>query len=86
MDHLESATGEGRTLLDWFAGHAPNPNEDWTEQWARHYLQSEGRGFPRKAPDGRASSLLLPNENLLMLAAWRFSYAAAMLAEREKTS
>jgi len=82
----------GMTLRDWFAGNAPSMPDDWP---AYLFIGDKPKGtiFPYDGKSVEARKLIemdkdaqrdLVRWHCLADATWRFEYADAMLAERNK--
>lgn len=73
--HQLTAAHPGMSLRDWFAGQAPNPSSGWIET----RLRMEQAKNPHNEPDKHR-----PMTEPEVVAEYKFRFADAMLAEREK--
>ena len=74
---MEQSGGQlgGMTLRDWFATHAPEPPEWWLQTQRQHDHNRNPHNEDHKPPIRSDAEID---------AAWRWTWADAMLAERER--
>jgi hypothetical protein len=67
----------GMNLRDWFAGQAPEPSKDWIDL---HHSIDRSRNPHNDSYKPRI------RETIEIIASYKYAYADAMLAERERQS
>ena len=81
LNHKGTAECVGMTLRDYFGAIAPEPSLEWCCEWAESHLRVQPK---RLLPYRPAWTQLSGTEQLQCDVEWRWAWADAMLAQREK--